>query len=160
MAAAASPRFSPSRAASKGLQACSDNAFRDWKPVTMKRDCTSAPTTMTWSYAPERSIRMPCIKAARPEIQALDTTTGLLVTPNLAAMRVAAAASETSSLSICSTLPLMVESTIPTRGPDGSNPACATALRAASMAMCSKKDGPLKPSRLRSEAIYGSGWAG
>ena len=49
MVAAASPRFSPQRSMSNGRHSTGDRALSDPKPLTMKRDCTSAPQTMAVS---------------------------------------------------------------------------------------------------------------
>ena len=92
--AAASPKLSPIRSMSNGRQGSGESAFKDWKPDRMNCRGVSQPHTMAASYKPESISLLPKIKADSPEIQALQTTIGLVSIPNRLAILCAESAKE------------------------------------------------------------------
>ena len=150
MVAAASPRFSPRRSLSKGLQASSESALKDWNPDIMNLLCTSEPDTITVEYLPERICLMAAIWAERPEIQAFETTTGVFLLPKNPAIlpaetprRSPGGTDPARTPSRSSTLPLVEEMMKSTSGPAGSTPVPSKALETDRMILLSNLVYPL-----------------
>ena len=94
IAAAASPGLSPQRSAENGRHGASSSALNARKPLMMKADCSSAPTMTAASQISVAMRRCASTCAATPEIQASDTTTGVMASsPAMRAMRCAVAGS-------------------------------------------------------------------
>ena len=146
--AAASPRLSPQRAASKGRHTSGLRALKAPKPETMKRERRSAPQTMTWRNVESSASRWEARRRAwLPEIQALLTTMGVRWRCKCCATAVAASLSATrwrgmwgsSVASRRCTLPLVVARMKSTAGSSSVMPPSAAASWTERATNCSNR---------------------
>ena len=117
-AAQASPRLSPSRAASYGLQGEGLRDLKEAKPLEMNSQSRSQPTITTLLHFPPNIILRATTKALAPEMQALESSRGLRAQPRIPPSFSAIAPGKaptgiSSTLEACpassSTLPLVEE---------------------------------------------------